>query len=103
MGGVHMLFAGGFEKKVRWKKNETRECRFVFIGRNLDKEALKAGVMECVVKPLRFKVDDLIEANIGDGWVKGKIIKQWDQGHPYRIALEDGSDGQCWGPVDDDR
>merc|ERR1711975_62343 len=76
--GVHMLFSGGFDKKVRWKKDETRECRFVFIGRNLDKEALKAGVMACVVKPLRFNVGDIVEANMGERWEKGKVLKQWD-------------------------
>lgn len=97
--GVHMLFSGGFDKKVRWKKDETRECRFVFIGKNLDKEALKAGVMACKVQPLRFNVGDLVEANVGK-WTPGKIIKQWDDGNPYRIELADGQKTNVWGPMD---
>ena len=40
--GVHMLFSGGFNKDVvPWKKGEKRECRFVFIGRNLDHKELE--------------------------------------------------------------
>eukprot|EP00975_Prorocentrum_lima_P062127 12883951-Prorocentrum_lima.AAC.1 len=38
--GVHMLFNGTFTA-AQWKKGETRDCRFVFIGRNLDKKALE--------------------------------------------------------------
>merc|ERR1719300_2068985 len=36
--GVGMLFSGSFSQ-LSWG-NETRECRFVFIGRNLDKKEL---------------------------------------------------------------
>ena len=44
--GVHMLFSGGFNKDIGpWKSNEDRECRFVFIGRNLDKKLLEKGFM----------------------------------------------------------
>ena len=33
--GVHMLFGGDFSEDIGlWKEGETRECRFVFIGRN---------------------------------------------------------------------
>mmetsp|Transcript_33890 Transcript_33890/g.49428 ORF Transcript_33890/g.49428 Transcript_33890/m.49428 type:complete len:89 (-) Transcript_33890:150-416(-) len=38
--GVGMLFTGGFVD-AKWKKNETRESRFVFIGKNLDHEFYK--------------------------------------------------------------
>merc|ERR1740121_1977036 len=63
--GVHMMFDGNFSTNM-WKKDEKRECRFVFIGRNLDKEALIAGVMACKVEgELRFKPGDLVEANVG--------------------------------------
>ena len=35
--GVGMLFSGGFSE-IEWQPNERRECRFVVIGRNLDKK-----------------------------------------------------------------
>ena len=38
--GVHMIFSGGFSADIEWKEGETRDCRFVFIGRNLDKEEM---------------------------------------------------------------
>eukprot|EP00928_Gymnodinium_smaydae_P053634 TRINITY_DN37582_c0_g1_i1.p1 TRINITY_DN37582_c0_g1~~TRINITY_DN37582_c0_g1_i1.p1 ORF type:complete len:424 (+),score=91.31 TRINITY_DN37582_c0_g1_i1:44-1315(+) len=97
--GVHMLVNGSFDPRFEWKSSETRECRLVFIGRNLDKKALEKGVMACKVGPLRFKVGDRVEANC-DGWIKGTVIELWDEGNPYRIRLEDGD--ECWGPVDTD-
>lgn len=33
-------------------------------------------------------------------WKLGTVLKQWDDGNPYRIRLEDGT--QIWAPVDDD-
>jgi hypothetical protein len=100
--GVHMLFSGGFSDEVaKWKKDEKRECRFVFIGRNLDKKALNKGFMDCkAADKLRFKVGDLVQANVGE-WSNAKIIATWDDGNPYRIELEDGTN--VWGPIDDDR
>jgi len=97
--GVHMLFNGLFDRRFRWKPNETRECRLVFIGRNLDREFLEKGVMNCKVKPLRFQVGDVVEANC-DEWLPGKIIKLWNEGNPYRIRLDNGD--EVWAPVDDD-
>jgi hypothetical protein len=41
-------------------KNETRESRFVFIGRNLDKPELSAGIEACKVGELRFKIGDRV-------------------------------------------
>ena len=35
--------------QVEWEPTEKRECRFVFIGRNLDKKELVDGVMACKV------------------------------------------------------
>merc|ERR1711990_1295804 len=60
--GVHMIFTGGFNKDLApWKEGEKRTCRFVFIGRNLDDEKLKAGFMNCKAKDtLRFKVGDKV-------------------------------------------
>ena len=49
--------------------------------------------------PLRFQVDDLVQAFAGQGeWINGTIIKLWDQDNPYRIELEDGTN--VWGPED---
>ncbi len=128
--GVHMIFRGGFTSKL-WKAGETRECRFVFIGRNLKntnslKDAkkemnfLEEGVRRCrvddangdLVDGLRFKVGALVEAKTGvvtrDGggaagsWRRGRIIATWEDGNPYRIQLED--DGtQVWGPIDSEQ
>jgi len=99
--GVHMMFDGNFSPNL-WKAGEKRECRFVFIGRNLDKEALIAGVMACKVEgECRFKPGDLVEANVGT-WKPGKILKVWDEGNPYRIEIQDAEKTNVWGPVDKD-
>jgi len=88
--GVHMLFSGGFQG-YKWTKDEKRECRFVFIGRNLDKKMLAEKFMECKVEDkLRFEVGNVVSANIGK-WVSGTIIRVWDEGNPYRIELGDGT------------
>jgi len=100
--GVHMLFTAGFGNQ-RWGRGEVRECRFVFIGRNLDKEALIEGVQQCkVVEELRFKVGDIVEANRGE-YERGRVVRLWDEGNPYRIELFDEERTHIWGPQDDDR
>ncbi|MEL7502909.1 MAG: GTP-binding protein [Cyanobacteria bacterium J06554_6] len=45
--GVHMIFDGKPERP--WKPTETRKSELVFIGRNLDEAALKAGFRACLV------------------------------------------------------
>merc|ERR550517_1951523 len=101
-----MLFTGGFSD-FKWPENEPRESRFVFIGRNLNKKELIDGIMAFkVTEKLRFKVGDKVMALAGKGpggWMPGKIIKQWDEGNPYRIELEDRERTNVWGPMDDDR
>jgi G3E family GTPase len=42
---VHMMLEGDLQKP--WGETETRESRMVFIGRNLDEAALKAGFEAC--------------------------------------------------------
>ena len=68
---------------MMWKPGENRECRFVFIGKHLDKEALIAGFTACKeTGELRFKVGDMVEANVGKRkFVLGRVIKQWDDGN----------------------
>lgn len=46
--GVHMLFDGKADRP--WLPNETRKNELVFIGRNLDEAALKAGFRNCLIK-----------------------------------------------------
>ncbi|HTI71024.1 MAG TPA: CobW family GTP-binding protein [Candidatus Limnocylindria bacterium] len=45
--GVHMLFEGKPDRP--WKADETRKSQLVFIGRNLDRDALLAGFRRCLV------------------------------------------------------
>tara|TARA_B100001778_G_scaffold180422_1_gene148381 strand:- start:1079 stop:2302 length:1224 start_codon:yes stop_codon:yes gene_type:complete len=102
--GVHMLFAGNFSKDIGlWKDGEKRECRFVFIGRDLDHEALQKGLMECRAEELRFNVGDTIYANLGQSeFTEGKILKIWDQGNPYRVEIQNEEKTNVWVPIDSD-
>ena len=52
------------------------------------------------LEPLRFKLGDKVQANVGT-FKSGTIIRLWDNGNPYRIELNDGTN--VWGPVDDDQ
>ena len=102
--GVHMLFGGDFSKEIGlWKEDEKRECRFVFIGRDLDHNALQEGLMDCVAEDLRFNVGDTIYANLGHSeFTEGKILKCWDQGNPYRVEIQNEEKSNVWVPIDDD-
>jgi len=44
--GVHMLFEGQPDRP--WRPDEPRKSQLVFIGRNLDREALTAGFLRCI-------------------------------------------------------
>lgn len=44
--GVHMTFEGKADR--RWREGETRKSQLVFIGRNLDRDALNAGFRRCL-------------------------------------------------------
>ena len=97
--GVHMLFGGDFSDEIGlWKDGETRECRFVFIGKNLDHQALLDGLMECRAEELRFNVGDTVYANIGE-FTEGRILKTWDQGNPYRVEIQNEEKSNVWVPV----
>ena len=100
--GVHMLFGGEFSEEIGlWKEGEERECRFVFIGRDLDPEALQQGLMACQAEELRFNVGDTIYANIGE-FTKGRILKCWDEGNPYRVEIQNDEKTNVWVPIDND-
>ena len=100
--GVHMLFGGEFSEEIGlWKEGEERECRFVFIGRDLDPEALQQGLMACQAEELRFNVGDTVYANIGE-FTKGRILKCWDEGNPYRVEIQNDEKTNVWVPIDND-
>ena len=99
--GVHMLFGGAYSRELMWGKDDKRECTFVFIGRDLDHEALETGFMNCRAEDLRFKEGDTIYANVGE-FTKGKILKCWDEGNPYRVELQDEEKKNIWVPIDND-
>ena len=101
--GVHMLFGGDFVSEIGpWKDDEPRECRFVFIGRNLDETNLLEGLLECQAEELRFSVGDTVWANIGH-FAEGKILKCWDEGNPYRVEIQDDEKSNVWVPIDNDQ
>ncbi|CAI5731336.1 unnamed protein product [Peronospora destructor] len=97
--GVHTLFNGRYADN--WAPGETRETRFVFIGKNLDRSALTVGFLACrATKDLRFRVGDRVVANTGDeGFQAGTVVQLWDQGNPYAIQLDNGR--KMWAPVDE--
>jgi len=100
--GVHMLFGGEFSEEIGlWKEGEERECRFVFIGRDLDPDALQQGLMACQAEDLRFKAGDIVYANIGE-FAKGRILKCWDEGNPYRVEIQNDEKTNVWVPIDND-
>jgi len=97
--GVHMLVTAGYMQSARWGLNEKRQSKFVFIGVDLDHKELSALFEGCKASPLRFKVGDLVMANAGT-WAKGRIMKTWNEGNPYRIKLDNGK--EVWAPADSD-
>ena len=100
--GVHMLFGREFSEEIGlWKEGEERECRFVFIGRDLDPEALQQGLMACQAEELRFNVGDTVYANIGE-FTKGRVLKCWDEGNPYRVEIQNEEKSNVWVPIDND-
>jgi len=99
--GVHMLFSGGYTSA--WGSDEKRETKFIFIGKNLDREELTSGFLACKVPdaPLRFTVGTKVLARRGKlRFAKGEVIALWINGNPYLIRLTDGT--EVWGPEDID-
>ena len=73
----------------------------MFIGRDLDPEALQQGLMACQAEELRFNVGDTVYANIGE-FTKGRILKCWDEGNPYRVEIQNDEKTNVWVPIDND-
>merc|ERR1712007_420881 len=98
-----MIFDGSFSDTHTWTFFEKRVCRFMFIGKNLDRKELEEGLMACKAEEcLRFNVGDMVEARAQGGFQPGKVIKVWDGGNPYRIELQNDARTNVWGPMDAD-
>lgn len=97
--GVHMLFGGTFCGE--WEDDEPRQGRFIFIGKNLDKDEITKGFLWCKAKSLRFKEGDRVYVKMKGGFKPGDVIRCWDEGNPYRVRLE-ASGINVWAPDDDD-
>jgi G3E family GTPase len=112
---VHALFSGDFDQA--WSGDEVRESRFLFIGKNLNRETLEAGLRACVVTPefdevksktLRFAIGERVKCNTHSGWKKGKVVahqyrdEYMDPGvvAPYQVKLANGE--LIYAPVDCD-
>ncbi|GMI06721.1 hypothetical protein TrVE_jg8094 [Triparma verrucosa] len=50
-------------------------------------------------QPLHVQLD---QEQVEEGWTRGRIIKLWDEGNPYRIELIDEERSNVWGPIDSD-
>merc|ERR1711908_124040 len=100
---VHMIFNGNFEDK--WGKDEERESKLVFIGKNLDPDGLRKSFRDCLETPevlekkkkrLRFSVGDRVVCNTGATWKPGEIVALMYRGTymppgmvaPYQVRLE---------------
>jgi len=44
---IHMQLSN--EQRAAWAEGEERNCKMIFIGKNLDRELLKSGFMACMV------------------------------------------------------
>lgn len=47
--GVHMILDGDLQRE--WREGEKRECKLVFIGRDLNEADLRSGFAACAVNP----------------------------------------------------
>jgi len=107
--GVGMSFHGDFDEDVKWKPEETRESRFVFIGKHLDHTFLREGFAACLHdkmdgRPLRFPVGTEVEANVGV-FQRARVLGHWEEGNAYRVEVLDGRGGGgnvVWAPIDHD-
>ena len=80
-----MIFNGNFDEEETWKEGEARESKLVFIGKNLDREALAAGFAACRATPalmekkraaLRFAVGEQVECRGPSRWQRGEVVAQ---------------------------
>jgi len=121
-----MMFSSSFDEP--WGNDECRDSKLVFIGKNLDKDAIIERFQECILTSekvaknrqkfqdilsgLRFKVGTKVECRTGkDEWSKGEVVALLyrEEGiesalgrgiAPYQIKLPCGS--LIFAPLDDD-
>jgi hypothetical protein len=103
--GVHMALNAEFIDEV-WGPGEARESKLVFIGKNLDKEALREGFTACVMTSelierkrgmLRFAIGDKVECISANGWQTGEVVAQMYNDEkmppyvvaPYQVRMEE--------------
>jgi G3E family GTPase len=103
---VHMVFYGDYEEEL-WAKGEERGSKLVFIGKDLDRQALTAGFAACLATPalmakkseaLRFALGDQVECKAGGRWRKGEVVAHMYREPdmpagvvaPYQVKLTDG-------------
>jgi G3E family GTPase len=53
--GVHMLMSA--ERAGAWKRHEVRDTKIVFIGKDLPREIIETGLLQCVHQAIRFTPD----------------------------------------------
>ena len=111
-----MIFNGDFTEA--WLPGEERTSKLVFIGKNLDHDALKAAFAACLItaemkekklKSLRFGIGDKVQCKTGAGWSKGTVVQLMWRGPgmppgmvaPYQVELESGD--LIYAPHDDDQ
>mmetsp|Transcript_3151 Transcript_3151/g.11375 ORF Transcript_3151/g.11375 Transcript_3151/m.11375 type:complete len:425 (-) Transcript_3151:199-1473(-) len=104
--GVHMLFSGGLTDP--WRPDEERQCKLIFIGKNLEKMQLRERFMACVLsremqeerrRNLRFAVGDAVECRVSGGWEKGRVVALFYRQPdfppgvvaPYQVHLDSGN------------
>ena len=115
-----MIFNGSFDPTEVWDEDEERNCKLVFIGKNLDPAELKRGFMGCVVtrasiqkklKKLRFKVGEKVMAMVDEnGWGECEVVAHMYHDEnmqpgmvaPYQLKVVKTGD-LIWAPVDDER
>jgi hypothetical protein len=92
--GVHMIFNGEFADEEVWGSDEVRESKLVFIGKNLDEDALRSGFAKCITSPelieekkkqLRLAEGDSVECQTklcaaGGAWKPAGKEPGWDKG-----------------------
>ena len=101
-----MIFTGNFDSE--WADGEERASKLVFIGKNLDHDALRQGFEACLyseeratrkLESLRFQVGDAVEVQFRGNWRKGVIQAVMYRARmpgslgkvaPYCVRLENG-------------
>ena len=125
--GVHMVLnMGGSQaadnKLPDWAPGEKRLNKLCFIGRNLNRAELVAGLEACIfdgkypdpgplpTTKLRFNPGDVVLVNC-DTWLPGVVVMHWyrealwETGRyvPYQVELTDGSGSLIWVPGDSNK